>query len=154
MAPSLGYKVLTPADFLHDGELGETVLWSQHNTDGMPTGAMIYVHWVWLPSVPVEVQYEANLQQVVKDTESSRPQYRDVRIVDSTQGYAWDGPAFWFKEVDKAAPDEIHRWHLKAFGNESQYIVGLTGDFEQFEELGALYEEVIRSFERIPLPMK
>jgi hypothetical protein len=149
LAPPLGYKLLLPASFLHDGELGETVSWSQHDTNGLPTGAMIYVNWVWLPEPAAEVQFEMNLQGVRMQMASPICDYHDLRVFD--RSYAWDGPAFWYKEKDKDDPAGIHRWIVRAFGNQSQYTLGLTGNHGQFARLAPLYEQVVRSFARAPL---
>ena len=53
--------------------------------------------------------------------------------------------------MDKAAGDEIHRWHIKSYGNKSAYTIGLTGTYAQFAEWGPVYEEVIKSFKLIPM---
>ena len=118
---------------------------------GLEPAVMIFVNWVWMPDVSAQVQYNANLKQVQDDIASPHPQYTDIQTFDKEKGYAWEGLAFWFKEVDKSDGEEIHRWHIKAFGNQSQYTIGLTGTYAQFEEWGPIYEEVIKSFELIPL---
>jgi len=152
LTPPMGYRLIVPADFSSIEPLSDTSSWSQFRKDGTPTGAMIYVNWVHLPQVPAQVQYDLNRQQIQREMDSPHPQYCDLQEFDRAQGYAWDGPAFWFKEVDKDDPSDIHRWHIKAFGNGSQYTVGLTGQFGQFEKLAPLYEETVRAFKRIPFP--
>lgn len=118
---------------------------------GLEPALTIYVNWTWMPDVSDKVSYDANLKQTREDIESPDPDYQDVQIFDKKKGYAYEGYAYWFKEVDKSDPDEIHRWHIKAFGNKSHYTIGLCGTYAQFEKWGPIYEEVIKSFELIPL---
>ncbi len=112
---------------------------------------MVYVNWVHMPNASAETIYNANLQSVRDNINSPNPTYKDIAIFDEDEGYADEGYMFWYKEVDKDDPSEIHRWHIHASGNNSTYTIGLTGTFGQFQEWGAAYEDVIKSFELIPI---
>ena len=121
---------------------------------GLESALMIYVNYTHMPDVSAQVQYDANIKQTRQDAESPHPTYTDVQVFDKKKGYDWEGLAYWFKEIDKDKGDEIHRWHIKAFGNNAQYTIGLTGTYEQFKEWGPVYEEVVKSFELVPLEVK
>lgn len=114
---------------------------------------MIYVNWVWMPDVPSETMYKTNKESVEQDIKSPAPTYTDLKPLVKENGYPnfTGGQGFFYKEVNKDAPDEIHRWHINAYGNQSSYIVGLTGTYEQFQKWGPIYDEVVKSFRLIPM---
>lgn len=118
---------------------------------GLDSAVMIYVNWTWMPDVASGTLYSANLKSTQQDIASPDPNYTDIKIFDKKQGYAYEGNTYWYKEATKSDPEEIHRWHIYSAGNKSAYIVGLTGVQRQFEEYGPVYEEVVKSFELIPL---
>ena len=112
----------------------------------------IYVNWVWMPDVATSTLFETNKKSDLQDINSPDPTYTDLVVLDKKSGYDFEGgSAYRYKEKDKSDPAEIHRWHIKAFGNKSSYTIGLCGTFGQFEKWGPVYEEVIKSFKLIPL---
>jgi hypothetical protein len=138
------------------GKLGLSGSKSQTETSegsggGLESAVSIYVNWAWMPDVDSKTMYNANLKQVKDDIDSPDPDYRKVQHFDKKKGYKYEGLTFWYQEVDKDAGDEIHRWHIKSYGNKSAYVIGLCGTYEQFKEWGPKYEKVIKSFELIPL---
>jgi hypothetical protein len=124
---------------------------SSSGSGGLEPALGIYVNWVWMPDVSEKQSFDINLEQIKKDINSPDPDYTDVVVFDKDEGFDWEGLAFWFKEVPKEKDDEIHRWHIRAFGNNSSYTIGLTGTYGQFKKWGPVYEEVVKSFELIPL---
>jgi len=118
---------------------------------GLEPALMIYVNWVWMPDVDSGTMYSTNKKSDQQNVDSPDPDYKDIVDFDTKKGYAHGGNTYWYKEVDKAAGDEIHRWHIKSYGNKSAYTIGLTGTYEQFKEWGPVYEEVIKSWKLIPL---
>lgn len=121
------------------------------SSGGLESALSIHVNWAWMPDVSSATLYKANMDQVKKDISSPDPSYKEPIVFSKKKGYAYEGNAFWYKEVDKKAGDEIHRWLIGAYGNKSNYGVILGGVFSQFEEWGPVYEEVIKSFELIPI---
>lgn len=112
----------------------------------------IYINWVWMPDVATSTMFETNKKSDLQNIDSPDPTYTDLVVMDKKGGYAIEGgSAYRFKEKDKSDPAEIHRWHIKAFGNKSAYTIGLCGTFQQFEKWSPVYEEVIKSFKLIPL---
>jgi len=118
---------------------------------GLESAVSIHVNWVWMPDVSSATLYDANMDQVKKSISSPDPDYRDPIVFSKKKGYAHEGHAFWYKEVDKDKGDEIHRWHIGAYGNKSNYGVILAGTYEQFKEWGPVFEEVVKSFKLIPI---
>lgn len=121
------------------------------SSGGLESALQVYVNWVWMPDVGSGTLYQANWDSVKKDMGSPDPNYKDPVNFDKKKGYAYEGNTFWYKEVDKKAGDEIHRWHIYSAGNKSAYTIGLTGTYEQFEEWGPHFEEVVKSFKLIPI---
>lgn len=107
---------------------------------------MVYVNWVYMPDVSSKQMYDVNKKSMQDKIDGPNPDYTDLKELKLKDGYG-----FWYKEVDKSDGGEIHRWHINAYGNKSAYTVGLTGTFAQFDEWAKTYEEVIKSFEFIPL---
>jgi hypothetical protein len=118
---------------------------------GLESALSIHVNWAWMPDVSSETLYNANMDSVKKDMSSPDPNYTDPIVFSKKKGYASEGNVFWYKEVDKKAGDEIHRWHIGAYGNKSNYGVILGGTYEQFKEWGPVFEEVVKSFKLIPI---
>lgn len=118
---------------------------------GLESAVSIHVNWAWMPDVSSDTLYKANMDSVKKDMSSPDPSYRDPIVFTKKAGYAHEGNAFWYKEVDKSDGGEIHRWHIGAYGNKSNYGVILGGTFEQFKEWGPVFEEVVKSFKLIPI---
>jgi len=118
---------------------------------GLESALSIHVNWVWMPDVPSETLYNANMDSVKKDMGSPDPSYTDPIVFSKKKGYAQEGNTFWYKEVDKTDGGEIHRWHIGAYGNKSNYGVILGGTFEQFKEWGPVFEEIVKSFKLIPI---
>jgi hypothetical protein len=115
----------------------------------------IYINWVWMPDVASSTMFETNKQADLKNIKSPDPDYKNLEVLDPKKGYDIEGgTAYRYKEVDKDEGSEIHRWHVKAFGNKSMYTMGFTGTFEQFEEWGPVFEKVIRSIKLIELKGK
>lgn len=121
---------------------------------GLQPALTIYVNWVWMPDVSSSTMFATNLKSDQQNIDSPDPDYKDIVVFDKNKGYAYDDNTYWYKEVDKSKGDEIHRWHIKSYGNKSAYTIGLTGTYEQFKEWGPVYEEVIKSFALIPLEKK
>ena len=114
---------------------------------------MIYINWVWMPDVSSETMFNANIDQIKQDVKSPAPSYTDIKVLTKENGYPnfSGGQGFFYKEVNKDAGDEIHRWHINAYGNQSSYIVGMTGTYAQFQKWGPIYDEVVKSFKLIPM---
>lgn len=114
---------------------------------------MIYVNWVWMPDVSSDTMFSTNKKSIDQDIASPAPSYRDLKVLTKENGYPnfSGGQGFFYKEVNKDAGDEIHRWHINAYGNQSSYIVGMTGTYGQFQQWGPIYEEVVKSFKLIPM---
>lgn len=121
---------------------------------GLEPALSIYINWTWMPDVAPGTLYKANKDSDEQNMSSPDPDYTALTPMSKKGGYAQDGSAYWYKEVDKKAGDEIHRWHIKAFGNKSSYTIGLCGTYAQFKEWGPVYEEVIKSFKLVPLEKK
>ena len=113
---------------------------------GKESALTIYVNWVWMPDVSASTLYNTNKKSEMDNINSPDPDYTDLQVLDID-----GGSAYWYKEVDKDDPDEIHRWHVKMFGNKSMYTVGLCGTYKQFEKWASTYEEVVMSFKLIPM---
>lgn len=118
---------------------------------GLEPALGIYVNWVWMPDVDSGTMYSTNKKSDQQNIDSPDPDYKDIIVFDKKKGYAYEGNTYWYKEVDKSQGDEIHRWHIKSYGNKSSYIVGLTGTYEQFKEWGPVYEEIVKSWKLIPI---
>ncbi len=112
----------------------------------------IYVNWVWMPDVSSAILFDTNKKSDTQNIKSPDPDYKDLVVMDKKSGYAIEGgSAYWYKETDKSDPNEIHRWHIKAYGNKSAYTIGLCGTYKQFEKWGPVYEQVVKSFKLVPL---
>jgi hypothetical protein len=111
----------------------------------------IYINWTWFPDVPSGSLYDGNKKGIQQDVSSPDPKYKEIIDFDTKKGYAYAGNTFWWKEIDKKGPDEIHRWHIYSAGNKSAYTIGLCGSYGQFKEWGPVYEEVVKSFKLIPM---
>ncbi|NIA13519.1 MAG: hypothetical protein GWP08_05515 [Nitrospiraceae bacterium] len=122
--------------------------------DGPESALSIYVNWVEMPNVSSATMYKTNRKSDLQNIEGRDPDYRDLRDFSKKKGYAYEGYTYWYKELDKESPDEIHRWHIKSYGNGSSYIVGLCGTYGQFEKWAPVYEEVVKSFRLIPFDEK
>ena len=129
----------------------ETTTESSGSGGGLESALSIHVNWTWFPDASPETLYNANMDSVKKSISSPDPDYKDPIVFSKKKGYAHEGNAFWYKEVDKTDGGEIHRWHIGAYGNKSNYGVILAGTYEQFEEWGPVYEKVIKSFKLIPI---
>jgi hypothetical protein len=117
----------------------------------LDSAVSIYVNWTWMPDVGAAVQYNANKKSDQQNIDSPDPDYKDIVDFSKKKGYAYEGYTYWYKEVDKSDPEEIHRWHIKSYGNKSAYVAGLCGVYRQFEEWGPIYEKVIKTWELIPM---
>ncbi len=118
---------------------------------GLDSAMTIYVNWAWMPDVSSATMYKTNLDSDKKDMKSPDPNYTDIETFAKKNGYAHEGNAYWYKETKKQDFEEIHRWHIKAYGNKSAYTVGLCGVYRQFDDWGGTYEEVVKSFKLIPI---
>ena len=154
-SPKYGFALRLPPGFRVVEEDKTTTFQLQPGADGsqpLEPALMIFVNWTWMPDVPSKTMFDVNRKSELQNMSSPDPDYRDLVLFDRKKGYAWDGNAYWYKEVDKTDPSEIHRWHAKAFGNRSAYTVGLTGTYGQFAKIGPDYEKVVKSFRLIPIP--
>lgn len=154
-SPKYGFALRIPPGFRLVDEDKTTTFQHQPGADGsqpLEPGLLLYVNWTWMPDVPSKTLYDVNRKSELQDMSSPDPDYHDLQVFDRKKGYAFDGNAYWYKEVDKKDASEIHRWHAKAFGNKSAYTVGLTGTFGQFATWGPVYEKVVKSFRLIPIP--
>ncbi len=118
---------------------------------GLESALTIYVNWVWMPDVSSATMYSTNKDSDQKNMKSPDPDYKDLVTFDKKKGYAMEGNTYWYKEVDQDDGGEIHRWHIKSYGNKSAYTIGLCGTYAQFEKWGPIYEDVIKSWKLIPL---
>ena len=89
---------------------------------GLEPALGIYVNWVWMPDVsdsgsPCTPPTRRATQQRHRLARSRLQGYR--RLSTKTTGTTYEGNTYWFKEVDKSKGDEIHRWHIKSYGNKS-----------------------------------
>ncbi len=149
-----GFALDVPPEFALKDEDKTTTFLYQPGADGsgpLEPGLLIYVNWTWMPDVPSKVMHDVNKKSELQNMTSPDPDYRDLIEFDRKKGYVFDGNTYWFKEVDKAKPDEIHRWHIKSYGNKSAYTAGLTGTYGQFTKWGPVYEKVVKSFRLIPM---
>jgi len=121
------------------------------SSGGLEPALGIYVNWVWMPDVDSGMMFSTNKKSDAQNMESPDPDYHDLIVFDEDEGYAYEGNTYWYKEVDKDEGDEIHRWHIKSYGNKSAYTVGLTGTYAQFEEWAPVFEEVVKSWKLIPM---
>ena len=121
------------------------------SSGGLESALTIYINWTWMPDVTSGTSYSINKKDTEQNIASPDPDYKDLEVFGKKKGYAYEGNVYRFKEVDKKDPTAIHRWHVKAFGNKSHYTLGFTGTFGQFKEWGPIYDEVIKSFELIPM---
>ena len=154
-SPKYGFALRVPPGFRLVDEDKTTTFQFQPGADGsqeLEPGLLIYVNWTWMPDVPSKTMYEVNRKSDLQNMSSPDPDYHDLVIFDRKKGHAWDGNAYWYKEVDKEDPAEIHRWHAKLYGNKSAYTVGLTGNFGQFSTWAPVYEKVVKSIRLIPIP--
>lgn len=119
----------------------------------LESALQVYVNWTWMPDVDSKTMFDTNLKSDRQNADSPDPDYEDIVVMTKENGYPEfeGGYAYCFKEVDKKDDGEIHRWHIKAFGNKSSYTIGLTGTYGQFKEWGPKFQEVIESFKLIPL---
>lgn len=153
-SPKYGFALRVPPGFRVVEEDKTTSFQRQPGEDGsqaLEPALLIYVHWTWMPDVPSRTMFDVNRKSDLQNISSPDPDYRDLALFDRKKGFAYDGNAYWYKEVDKKDSSEIHRWHAKAFGNKSAYTVGLTGSFGQFATVGPDYEKVVKSFRLIPI---
>ncbi len=120
---------------------------------GLESALTIYVNWVWMPDVSSSTMYSTNKKSDQQNIDSPDPDYQDIADFSKKKDYAYEGNTYWYKEIDKGTGEgsEIHRWHIKSYGNKSAYTVGLCGTYEQFEKWGPVYEKVIKSWELIPM---
>jgi len=149
-----GFALTLPPEFaLQDQDKTTTFLY-QPGADGsgpLEPALMVTVNWTWMPDVASKVMHDINKKSELQNMTSPDPDYRDLIEFDRKKGYAYDGNTYWYKEVDKAKTDEIHRWHIKSYGNKSAYTLGLTGTYGQFSKWGPVYEKVVKSFRLIPM---
>jgi len=146
-----GFKLKVPVEFpLH--EKGATTDWTGPLLDG--GSALIYINATPLKGVPSQVVYNANLQSKQTDRNFTEVVPMKVKLGNTAV------LAFRCKEsnyrpgtADLKAADDIHRWFLFVFGNESVYTIGLTGPFQSFQtnKLQPTYEAVIKSVELVPI---
>lgn len=140
------------ADSIGGGAESKTETGTPPASQELEPALTIYINWVWMPDVATSTLFDANKKSDLQDINSPDPTYTDLVVMDKKSGYAiGDGAAYRYKEKNKTDPAEIHRWHIKAFGNKSSYTIGLCGTYGQFEKWGPVYEEVIKSFKLIPL---
>ncbi len=146
-----GFKLKIPTEFkLH--ERGATTDWTGPLLDN--GSASIYINAAPLKGVPSKVVYDANFKSKKEDRNYTEVVPVKVKLGSKTVY------AFRCKEADHKpgspetkASDDIHRWHLFVFGNETVYTMGFTGPFASFKanKLQKTYEDVIKSVELIPI---
>ncbi len=140
-----GYAFKLPNEFSLKDQIGETTTWIYRPDDA--TGELtIYVIRMGVEGVSPSNLFETNKKSDLDKMKSPDSEYTDLKVLDIDGGLA-----YWYKEVDKNNPDEIHRWHVKMFGNGGIYTIGLCGPFKDFEKWGPIYEEVVKSFGLIPM---
>jgi hypothetical protein len=146
-----GFKLNVPVEFpLH--EKGATTDWTGPLLDG--GAALIYINATPLKGVPSQVVYNANLKSKQTDRNFTQIVPMKVKLGNTTV------LAFRCKESNNRpgtpnlkTPDDIHRWFLFVFGNQTVYTIGFTGPFQSFQtnKLQSTYEAVIRSVELVPI---
>ncbi len=143
----IGVKVKVGRVSVGGGKESEETSSTSSGSGGSSEGALtVYVNWTYMPDVASDSIYKTVMDDMKQKADGPNPTYKDIKPLEIK-----GGKAFWYKEVDKSANDEIHRWHIQAYGNKSIYTVGLTGTFGQFENWAATYEEVVKSFGLIPI---
>lgn len=156
-----GYSIMLPENFdlAKDTKVDASTCWlyqkgnamlggfSRGLVGGLESADSIHVNWMWFPDVSPSTLYRANWKSVQDDMNSPHPKFTDLKAL-KIEG----GKAFWYKEVDKEDPTEIHRWHIYAVGNKSVYgVILASGEFKNFASMIPIYEEVVKSFKLIPL---
>lgn len=146
-----GFKLKVPTEFtLHDK--GMTTDWTGPLLDG--GAATIYINAAPLKGVPSATVYSINLKSKKEDRNYTEIVPMKVKIGNKI------APAFRCKESknkpgtpDLKAADDIHRWHLFVFANQTVYTMGFTGPFASFQsnKLQSMYEDVIKSVEIVPV---
>lgn len=140
-----GYAIKLPKEFSLQDQIGETTKW-KYKPDDASGELTIYVIRVGVEGISSSNLFNTNKKSDLDKMKSLESKYIDLKVLDINGGLA-----YWYKEVDKADPDEIHCWHVKMFGNGGIYTIGLCGTYKQFEKWAPTYEEVVMSFKLIPL---
>ncbi len=155
-----GYAFQLPKEFtLEGGKIDSTATWSYRpasvgGAPGTPAGTggskepalTISVNWV-----SMDTPGSSQLFQINRKTDVDAVKAPNAKIKDLTDLTIKNGYGYWYKETDKSDPEQIHRWIIRLFGNKGVYTIGLAGAYRQFDTWGPVYEQVIDSFQLIPL---
>jgi len=154
-----GYAFKLPKEFELNGKIDNTTDWMYQPSSvggalggftglggGKEPALSIYVNWVYMKDVASKQLFDINKKSDMDAIKAPNSKMKDLKVL-TVKG----GLGYWYKESDKEDPNEIHRWILKLFGNKSFYTIGLCGTYKQFEKWGPIYEQVIPSFQLIPL---
>jgi hypothetical protein len=146
-----GFKIKIPVEFKLT-QKGANTIWEGPQVDGF--GTTIYVNTVEMKGVPPQALYESNLKAKKEDRNYTSITPVKVKFGKKTAlGFTFSEAEHVPGSSETKAPDDHHRWHLLAFGNERFYTCGFTGGFQAFQDrlLQPIYKEVIASFELIPV---
>lgn len=149
-----GYKFRLPVEFKLN-EKGATTDWVGPLIDGM--AASVSVNVTEMPDVPESVMYDVNLKSKKKDSRYTNVVPLKVKIGSKTAlGFRCIEANNVYGTSDLKAPSDIHRWHLYVFANRREYLMGMSTAFSvyQAKKIQPVYEEIIKSFEIIPIDKK
>lgn len=145
-----GYKLKIPEEF-KISDTGATTYWTSPLVDEM--AGTIAVNVVELKDSSPQVNYDANYSSMKKNRDFTDVVPVKVKFQGKTiPGFRCSEASHRPGSPQKKAPDDIHRWHLYAFGNGRQYQLSCAGAFSAFtaKKFQATYNEVMKSFEAIP----
>jgi hypothetical protein len=145
-----GFKLKLPVEFKLKDK-GATTFWQSPLVDEQ--SGTISVNVARMPGVSSQIMYDTNFKSKKED-----PNYTEVMPIKVKMG---KGTALAFRcresnfqpgTRDRKQPFDIHRWHLYAFANESQYLLSFDGAFSAFgsNKFQPTYEAVIKSLEILP----
>jgi hypothetical protein len=146
-----GYKMKIPVEYKLKDK-GATTFWQSPLVDAQ--SGTLTANATRMTGVPSQVMYDTNLRSKKED--------RNYTEVVPLKVKCGKGAALAFRckesnfqpgTKDKKKPDDIHRWHLYVFANESQYLFSFDGAFSAFgaNKFQPTYEAVIKSIEILPL---
>ncbi|MDQ7824105.1 MAG: hypothetical protein RDV48_14990 [Candidatus Eremiobacteraeota bacterium] len=146
-----GYSLKIPAEFTLDRK-GAGTSWIGPSVGGGITG--IYVNVTEMKGISSQAIYDGNIRSMKEKSDFTNVFAVKMKPV-SKKVYAFRCREAIRKpgSPDEKPLDESHSWFLYAFGNERSYQLTVSGRYGAFKEnkVQSLYEEVINSFELIPV---
>lgn len=142
-----GYKVEVPVEFKQTIKSGPTIQWQGPTVDG---GSLSMSVNTVVMSVPSKTLYDINFKQTKKNK-------RYAKVVAIPMKGPGEVYAYAFQETDKNSdgsdkkPGDIHRWHIRAFGNGRYYTWGFAGPYKTMNKKNVqdVYKAVMKSVELI-----